>query len=153
MGIGSIVGGAFSVLQGGFGAIAGAAQSIGLPQQVQQQIQELTKPGGAQLTQAEQQQILQTARRFFDQDGPTPADRQQVAALLSQYANMSEPQARQMIDQWLENYEQATQALKEGAEKTAQTLGTAAFWSFIMLLLTGIAAAAGAAIGTRWRLT
>lgn len=157
VGVGSIIGGAFGILQQGLGAAGSAAQSSGLvqqlSQQIQQQIQSITRPNGQQLTPQERDQIVAAAQKIMSPGGDTPDNRQNLANALAQAGGMSPQDARNTVDQWVTAYQNTMKSIAQGAAATAQALGTAAFWAFIMLLLTGAAAIFGAAVGTNWRRT
>lgn len=92
-------------------------------------------------------------------------DRQTIVDAISENTEMSQAQARQRVDRWVEQYRQmrtrmmevynqARQAIaavpgkaKQYAGMTTDALASAAWWSFIMLLLSAAAAAAGSAVG------
>jgi hypothetical protein len=155
VGLGTIIGGTFSVIQNSLGGIMQAAQSTGLTQQlgnqIQQEIQSLTHPNGQQLTAQEQQQILQRVQTLLAPNGDTPANRQQLADLLVQYAGMSPQDALNTVDQWVNNYQSTLRAAAQGTATAAKAIGGVAIWVFFMLVLSGGSSIMGAIIGTNYK--
>lgn len=90
------------------------------------------------------------------------ADQEALVNVLVSRTDMSEEQAQETVENWQQTYEQAYQAareefqeLSEEAEQTAREWGetaaeavaTAAWWTFIMLLLNALSATIGANLG------
>lgn len=115
-----------------------------------------------QTTQAAQQpQDIDTMFRQIMQQagGSTQAvDKNAVVNVLEKRQHMSREQAEHTADQWISTYRktvsQTRETVKQASDKTekvakesAHTLGLAAFWSFVILILGAIAAGLGGAAG------
>jgi hypothetical protein len=78
-------------------------------------------------------------------------DRQAVINILVEQGGMSQEEAESTLQNLETEYEQAVQEIEQqagqAAEAAAEAVSSAAFWSFIALLLGGIAAAAGGWLG------
>jgi hypothetical protein len=89
-------------------------------------------------------------------------DKSAVVNILMKRTDMSREKAEAVADQWLYSYrsnmthaqeavhdvsEKASVRAQEMADQTAHLIGTAAAWSFVMLLITMIAGALGGAAG------
>ena len=78
-------------------------------------------------------------------------DRQAVIDILVQQGGMSPEEAERTLQTLEAEYQQAVQEVEQqagqAAQAAAETVSSAALWSFIALLLGGIAAAGGGWIG------
>jgi hypothetical protein len=74
---------------------------------------------------------------------------QQVVNLLTKYTNMSQTQAQNTVQKWQQNFQAAQQKAQEVTEQAGDVMGGVAIVGFIILLLGGIAAAAGGVMGGR----
>lgn len=110
------------------------------------------------------EQMQQIFDRIQDQmrEKMSAADREALVNVLASRTDMSEEEAQQAVDNWEQTYQEAYQAaqeefkaIREEAEQTAREWGdtaaeaiaTAAWWTFLILLLNAIAAAIGANVG------
>jgi hypothetical protein len=138
-----------AIIGGGFGAIgsvlsgSGQAVSALLPGDISQQVQEVV---GAQ----ENQQFardLYAAVGDMARGGATPQERERVVALLEQNTGMSRQEANDFVQKTETTLQEAEPQMRQAAEQAAGGMSKAALASFIMLVLTGTAAAAGGAVG------
>ena len=174
-GIGALTAGAMSILTGSLQAVGGTVGAIvpgmgGLiPPELEREINQIigqrqqaspgaTAPGTQAQTSPDEvrrtiMSILQRGPQGIDRN-----DRETLTNVIAQHTGMSRQEARSTVNRLITQMEQlqqgagkATQQAQRVAGEAAQGLGTAAFWSFIMLLLTAIAAAAGGASGGKSR--
>ncbi len=164
--IGTVVGGTFTVIQNTL-RMAGQMVAVVAPEAAQ------VMTGGQDPTQAvmqEGQEIIEqirqrggedavnelttALRQIFQQPEVTQQDRQRLTNIIAQYTDMSEQEAGNKVDQWVNTYEQTRQRVEEmgkqvpqKAEQMSETLGQAALWAFIALLLGAVAAAVGGMVG------
>ncbi len=163
-GVGAIVGGALNVVQSGLNMMSGAVSSLmqAVPEgaipninQIQKEIEDTLGQQGEDVNvQQVMGEVRQAVQRLFDQDGATAADQQEVVDLLVTRLNMNPPEAQRLVTRWISAYENAQQRMQQFAGQaqevggqTAQVVGTAAFWSFIMLVLSAVVAALGGSAG------
>ncbi len=176
-GVGTLISGAFGIVMGGLktvgGAVGGLASVTGqaaqgqgpfaqlfqqMQQEAQQTIQQQTgQPPANQQAQLQGiQRAAATAITQFIQTGKL--DQQQIIGILTRDAGMSQQQAEQTVQRWQTDYQQASAQLQQTyqqakpqvmqtVEQTTKTLGTAAFWAFVTLILSLIAAGIGGAVG------
>ncbi len=82
-----------------------------------------------------------------------PEDRQAVVNILTSKNNMSPDQANQTVDRWIQTASQAKTQTEEKARDVGNTaatgVSTAGWASFVVLILSGLAAAWGGASGAR----
>ena len=138
--VGTIIGSGFSMI-GNILSASGQAVSEVLPQDVYQEIQQAAR-------QNEQfAQELYAAVRDMLQGGATQQEREEVITLLTENTGMSRQEAEDFVNRVISLYQQAGPQLQQAAGEVAGALSQAAIWSFIMLILTGAAAAIGGALG------
>lgn len=112
-------------------------------------------------TAAGDEELLDSLQKTL-QGEASRADRDRLADELAARTNTSREEAQRRIDRWTTEYqgtrrqagEMLDQAKKTGAEaveSTASALSMAAWWSFLALLLGGVAAGFGGRAGTRGR--
>lgn len=152
--VSSIIGGAFSLAgnvasasaqgvqaaaSGASGqGIAGAAQQLPW-EQIQQRVEQAL-PADVDVD----QQALMAAFRELVVGG---GDRQAVLDILVEQGGMSPNEAESTLQNLETEYEQAVQEVEQQAAQAAEAVSSAAFWSFIALLLGGVAAAGGGWLG------
>lgn len=127
----------------------GAPEGLSLDAVMNQAQQLLTQRGAAM--DPELKEALQSILTGRD---VSPSDRQRVAIMLAQRTKMSQSEAEQAVATWIQQRQQAEQALQQFGgramqvtEQTMDTLSKAAILAFIALVLGGVAAAIGGAIG------
>ncbi len=160
--VGAIVGGTLDVVGN---VLSASGQAIGSG--VQQATQAATGENGLMqevrgqlpdLTEQEMQQVQEIATKLVQGEEIQQDDRQTLTGLLTKYTDMSQEEAGQTVQQWIQQYKQAAGQLrqqwsdvKQQAEEiggdAANALSASAFWAFAMLLLGAIAAAVGGAVG------
>ena len=98
--------------------------------------------------------------RTFGGDGPVAvADREELIETVAARTGVTEAEARQSVDQWERQYEQARQGVAQAAETVqerapevaedaARYVGSAALIAFFALLLGMVAAAVGGSVGS-----
>jgi len=108
--------------------------------------------------------IEAAARKLMDgiKTQTQSVDKSAVVNVLMKRSNMSRDKAEAVADQWIYSYRQnmarahekfveksgqAKERAEQMADQTAHLIGTAAAWSFVMLLITMIAGALGGAAG------
>jgi len=128
--------------QGGMGT---ALQNVtgGGADSTRQEIQSLTK---------ENPELAAPAARLLSESpNVKPEDRQAVVNSLVTKNNMSEDQANQMVDRWIQGAQQTKAQMEQKArtagDVAAKGVSTAGWWSFAMLVLTGMVAAWGGSRG------
>jgi len=169
-GVGAIVSGATSLLSQGInlagqGVTAVAPEAADVIQEevdlsgIQQQAQELIADIATNPAQAGQA-IEEAVNETFGGPGPvTGANRQELIDTIVARTDLTEAEAREAVNQWETQYEQARQqvtqtaeSVREGApgvaEDAADYVGSAALIAFFALLLGVVAAAAGGAVGS-----
>lgn len=110
-----------------------------------------------ELRQGEVQAALMTLYQQMQTAG-AQVDRENVVNVLVENTNMSREEARQAVDRWMQNLQSAQQGAgniaEQGrdvalqvAEKSADALAWAGWWTFFYLLLTAIAAGVGGTLG------
>ncbi|QIB50008.1 hypothetical protein [Pseudomonas sp. OIL-1] len=107
------------------------------------------------------QEVLDRVQREMNEK-MSAADRESLINVLVSRTDMTEQEAQETVQNWEQTYEEAYQTaqeelsqLQEEAEQKAREWGdtaadataTAAWWTFIILLLSAIAAAIGANVG------
>ncbi|MEX0772149.1 MAG: hypothetical protein WEB89_04455 [Balneolales bacterium] len=112
-------------------------------------------------SQAEAQELEQAVSELLQEGEISPQQRQQVVSMLQDNTQMDQQQAEQTVDNWISTYEEATsngsggtgidteELQAEAAEigdEVADVLATAAFWSFIALVLGAIVAGVGGSV-------
>jgi hypothetical protein len=156
--VSSIIGGAFSLL-GNVAAASGqavqaAASQVGgetladaaqqLPWERIQQRVEQALPADVDL---DREALMAAFRELVVEGG----DRQAVTDILVQQGGMTQEEAESTLQNLEAEYEQTVQEVEQqaaqAAETAAATVSSAAFWSFIALLLGAIAAAGGGWMG------
>jgi hypothetical protein len=138
-----------AIIGGGFGAagsiLSGSGQAVSalLPPNISEQVQEVV---GAQ----ENQQFtrdLYAGVRDMARGGATPQERERVVALLEQNTGMSRQEANDFVKRAESTLQEAEPQMRQAAEGVAGGISKASLASFIMLILTGAAAAIGGAVG------
>jgi polyhydroxyalkanoate synthesis regulator phasin len=153
--VSSMIGGAFSLLGNVASASAQAVQAAAggetladaaqqLPwEQIRQRVEQAL-PADVDLD----REALMAAFRELVLEG---GDRQAVIDILVQQGGMSPDEAERTLQNLETQYQQAAQEVeqqtRQAAQAAAETVSSAALWSFIALLLGAIAAAAGGWIG------
>jgi hypothetical protein len=132
---------------GAQGGVGGALQSVtgGGSDSTRQEIQSLARDNP--------QLAGQAARLFSESPDVRPEDRQAVVNGLVSKNNMSEEQASQTVDRWIQSAQQtktqAAQKARQAGDVAAKGVSAAGWWTFAMLVLTGLVAAWGGAKGAR----
>jgi hypothetical protein len=157
--VSSIIGGAFSLAgtvasttaQGAQAAasgesgdaIANAVQQAVPWQQIQQRIEQAL-PADVQV---DRQTLIDAFRQFVTGGG----DRQAVLDVLVNQGGMTQEEAESTLQNLQAEYDQAMQEAQQQAAQTAEAasaaVSAAAFWSFVALLIGGLAAAGGGWLG------
>lgn len=198
--IGFLVGGALGVVQTALEAAGPAAVAYMGPQgqQDMQQRNISTDQAGSQLSASQEQRVMQEVRmllaesegttlsqvrrdpelereihNLLTQDRPSSRDRRNVEQMLAEKANLSEDEARFIVDRWVSMKqtmpEQQTGSLRERAsqmfrgaggsgpeaeqkardvaDEAGKVTAYAGWWAFFTALLTGVAAALGGMAG------
>ncbi|MEW6118121.1 MAG: hypothetical protein AB1553_14675 [Nitrospirota bacterium] len=121
------------------------------PDTIMNQAQQLLTQRGA----AMDPELKEALQSILTGKEVSSSDRQRVATMLAQRTKMSQSEAEQAVTMWVQQRQQAEQALQrfsgtamQVTEQTMDTLSKAAILAFIALLLGGAAAAAGGALGT-----
>lgn len=157
--VSSIIGGAFSLAGNVASATAGGVQAAAsggsgqaimdaaqqqIPWQRIQQRVEQALPADVDL---DREALMAAFRQMVIGGG----DRQAVIDVLVNQGGMSQEEAESTLQNLETEYEQAVQEVEQqaaqAAEATAGAVSSAAFWSFIALLLGGLAAAGGGWLG------
>lgn len=168
--VGSLIGGTGSMLSGMLSnrANQGAAQQpgSGAMSAIGDQLKQAFPQAGAlvptgrdqgkpsQLTSLAQQdpELGAAMARLAAQGGNDQQARQQVLNLLTTKHAMQEQQASVLLDQWVQNYQQAgaqvSQEARQAGDKAAKGVSQGALWAFIGMLLGLIVAAWGGWAGT-----
>ncbi|MDB6109713.1 MAG: hypothetical protein JWR69_1463 [Pedosphaera sp.] len=130
---------------GGQGGVGSALQSVtgGGSDSTRQEIQTMTKDNP--------QLAAPAARLLSEAPNVKPEDRQAVVNSLVAKNNLSEDQANQTVDRWIQGAQQTKAQTEQKARKAgdvaAKGVSAAGWWSFAMLVLTGLVAAWGGAKG------
>jgi hypothetical protein len=130
---------------GAQGGVGSALQSVtgGGSDSTRQQIQSLA--------QQNPQLAASAARLMAESPNVRPEDRQAVVDSLVSKNNMSEDQANQTVDRWIQGSQQtkaqAEQKARQAGDVAAKGVSAAGWWSFAMLVLTGLVAAWGGSRG------
>ena len=146
--IGSLIGGTFSVVGDAIStATQGATQATdqvdpNALQGMQDEARQLLAPNGQSLPQGS----LDTLGRIVRGE-VSVEEVQTAAARMAEQAGIPEDQARQTIDRWRTQYQQAAQQATEAAQAAAKTVSTAALWSFLALVLGALAGSLGGMAG------
>lgn len=164
--VGSIVGGAFTVVQNtvsaagqGLSQVAPQiAEATGIsPDQLQARVEELLRPGDQatpQDPQSARRELIGTLTRMATGDEQAAqAARDRAITIISQQAGISPDEATRRIEevenQIRQTVGQAAEAAPEAAETTANAVSSASIWAFIAFLLGAGAGAVGGIMGTR----
>jgi predicted RNA binding protein with dsRBD fold (UPF0201 family) len=164
--VGSIVGGAFSLIGKSASAVSSAVSKVA-PTIAQQAGQLLPQTNLGPIMQdvndavkdPEQRQKLTDAVKKLFTGESTEQNKQAVVDVLTQAGDMNEAEARQKVDSWEQSInktkQQVKQAIPEVNEKAMQVAGkaadigaAAAWFSFGMLVLGAIVSVIGGLIGT-----
>jgi len=130
--------------QGGLGSALDGTTG-GAADSVRQEAQKMTQ-GGPELMAA-------VGRLIREAPNVKPEDRQTVASILTSKNNMSQDQASQTVDRWIQSASQTKAQTEQKAGETGNTaaldVSTTGWASLIVLVLSGLAAAWGGAAGAR----
>lgn len=167
-GVGSIIGGAFTVvgntLSGVGQTVAEAAPELAdatgiSPEQIQEQAEQLLRPEqpGALSPEQARSELVDTVRQMMTGSEQEAAQAQERAAtIIAQQAGISPEQANQRLDQLQteiqQRTDQAARQATEAADATASAAASASIWAFVAFVLGACAAAVGGAMGTPRRL-
>lgn len=154
--VGSLVGGTFSALGstlGGVGHAASSAIGSAVPavngDALQAQVRRLVKPDDAQTMQDDVIAYFK-ASLGSDQNAANAA-RDKATADLAKAANVSPDEAKQRLDQAVQQYKQtadeAKQKAQQAAEATRKAVASAGIYGTLVLVLGAIAAWFGGGIG------
>ncbi len=157
-GLGALLSGASGIVQGllpaasqsmntstGQGAVGEALQEMsgGAAGSMPQEAQSLAQ-GNPQLT-------ASIGRLLAEAPNVRPEDRQAVVNALTSDKHMSQDQANQTVDRWIQNAQQTKSQMGQKAQQAGETatrgISAAGWASFIVLVLSGIAAAWGGSSG------
>ncbi len=172
--LGVLIGGTFGVVRStiaGTGQVLAAvapyaAQATGQAaesadvtwSQIRQEAMQLLRGEGDQA--AAGNEVTEALRRLLQNpDQVTEQDREAFVDVLAARTELSREEARDRVDSWINSYQSAlaqaqgtasdvAQQAEQYLEQAAGALATAALWAFIMMLLGGIAAAVGGALGS-----
>jgi hypothetical protein len=115
-----------------------------------------TQSGTNLMAQAQQNpELVGILTRMFSRGGAAadPQDRDAAINLLSTQGNMTRDEAASTVDRLDRQYQQTKTETKQKVRETGATaakgVATAAWWSFIFLILGAVAAAYGGFLGTR----
>ena len=143
------------------------------PQQLEQEAEQAAETAQQAVAAAAKEprnanyQIMQAMDDLFGQaeEIASDIDKEAVVNVLVKRTDMTREEAGQTVDNWIETYkttvEESRQAAKQAGEKvtqtvedayqaTVETIASAAWWSFIMLVLGAIAAIVGGSLGMRF---
>ncbi len=129
----------------GQGAVGEALQEMsgGAAGSMPQEAQSLAQ-GNPQLT-------ASIGRLLAEAPNVRPEDRQAVVNALTSDKHMSQDQANQTVDRWIQNAQQIKSQMGQKAQQAGETatrgISAAGWASFIVLVLSGIAAAWGGSSG------
>ena len=160
-GAGSLIGGAMQTAgqkvsssdegsQGAMGAVNSAISGIsgGKSDSVRQEVQSVTENS----TPEEKAKLTAAVGKMLKSNG-APEDKQAVTQMLVSQNQMSEQEANQKVDQWMQTYQQTKSEVSQKArvvgEKTAKGVSIAGWSAFGMLVLGALAAAFGGSRGAR----
>jgi hypothetical protein len=125
-------------------AIANAVQQAVPWQQIQQRIEQAL-PADVDV---DRQTLIDAFRQFVSGGG----DRQAVLDVLVNQGGMTQEEAESTLQNLQAEYDQAMQEVQQQAAQSAEAasaaVSSAAFWSFVALLIGGLAAAGGGWLGT-----
>lgn len=170
--IGLLISGVAGVIGQGLSLVATGVQAVA-PQAIQQGQQQLQQrgitldtitqqgrqllgQGGGAVTEQQNQELSQALQRLFaNPQQPSARDRETVVNILVQRTDMSRSDAEARVDQWINQYYQASQTAQQAKESALQTteqafgkISAAAIWAFIGMVLGAIAAGIGGALGS-----
>lgn len=173
-GVSGVIGGTFGALGTSVSSLTSAATALTpnslsvLPDGLEGQVRGLLQRGEQQVDQAatdvqqQGQQAANTARQATGEadltkavpeiaaglaKDATPEQRQAAVTVISQQAGISPAEAEQRLTQFQATYDQAVEKAKVVADETADALSTAAFATFVALLLGLIVGALGGIAG------
>jgi hypothetical protein len=147
--VGSLIGGAFSVVGNALSnAAQGAAQATDQVdpnslQGIQDEARELLAPNGGSLPQASLNVLNRIVRGEVTQE-----EMQSAASSLAEQAGIPEEKARETLNNWQAQYNQAVEQARQAAQTAAKTVSKAALWSFLALVLGAVAGSLGGMAGT-----
>jgi hypothetical protein len=166
-GVGTLVGGAFSVVgnavstlgQGVAEAVPQALNAAGVsPEQIQQEAEQLLRPEQPGQLSAEQArtELMGTLRQMVtDSEQEAAQARERAAAIIAQQAGISPEQANQRLEQMTAEVQRRADEAKaqatEAADATASAASSASIWAFVAFVLGAAAGAWGGSLGTRNR--
>lgn len=151
--VGTVVGGAFSVLGRTVSATAPAAADAASERvrsgdfswdEIKAELGQVLGQDPANV--AQDPQLQAAVERLLKGGNPTPADRAAAIDALEQ-SGMSREQAAARVQQWEQTYAQTKTDVKQTTEATADTVATSSLMGFFALLLGAAAAAWGGATG------
>jgi len=146
--VGSLIGGTFSVVGTALSnAAQGAAQATdqvdpNSMQGIQDEARELLAPNGGSLSQSSLNVLNRVVRGDVTQE-----ELQSAASSLADRAGIPEEQARETLNNWQAQYNQAAEQAKQAAQVAARTVSKAALWSFLALVLGAVAGSLGGMAG------
>ena len=151
--VGSLIGGTFSVVGNALStatqeATRAAGQAAGqtdpgTAQGIQEQARALLAPEGGSLPQGALDTVSRIARGDVSQE-----ELQSAATRLAEQAGIPQEQARQTIDNLLQQYAETAEQATQAAQATADTVSSAALWSFLALVLGALAGSLGGMAGS-----
>lgn len=177
--IGSLIGGAASIVGKGLSAIgsgvAAAAPEAG--KQIQQQLSQRGITVDSMMNQAKEilgksgaaggagagggagaeQDLRETLQKIFSSGQQvSPQDRENLVNIMATKGNMSRTEAERNVDTMIQQYQQVAQGAQQGKQQALQTtervmdaLSKAGLWLFVLLVLEAGAAALGGWLGSR----
>ena len=156
--VSSIIGGAFSLLgnvasasaqavQAAAGQVGGETLADAAQQLPWERIQQRVEQALPADVEVDREALMAALRELVVEGG----DRQAVINILVEQGGMTQEEAESTLQNLEAEYQQAVQEIEQqagrAAETAAEAVSSAAFWSFIALLLGGIAAAGGGWLG------
>jgi polyhydroxyalkanoate synthesis regulator phasin len=126
------------------------------PEQLKKQASEAAKTTG-QEPQSSDTELSEALKKLFanPKQAGSAADKDAVVNILVARTGMSREQATTTVDNWIQQYYQASQKAEEAkqqalqkSEQVMKTLSKAAIWDFIAMLIGVVVAALGGKIGS-----
>jgi polyhydroxyalkanoate synthesis regulator phasin len=139
---------------GGPGSPLGQLQAE-VEQLFEQTTDTLQSPQARQELQKDVQTVLSALNRLVTEGKISQQTQQQVQQILVERGDMSQQQAEEMLNEWIQTSKDIRQqamaqadSLTKAAENAADVVAATSGWIFFILLLDAVAAVAGAVVGS-----